>query len=94
VPDWVEPAWHLFVIRHPNRDLLRKHLLSLGIETGIHYPVPPHLSEAYSDEGWDEGALPITEELANTVLSLPMSPHLQPAQIQLVIQAILEFEPA
>jgi dTDP-4-amino-4,6-dideoxygalactose transaminase len=50
VPDWVEPAWHLFVIRHPSRDLLREHLLSLGIETGIHYPVPPHLSEAYSDK--------------------------------------------
>jgi dTDP-4-amino-4,6-dideoxygalactose transaminase len=93
VPDWVEPAWHLFVIRHPSRDLLREHLLSLGIETGIHYPVPPHLSEAYSDKGWDEGVLPITEELATTVLSLPMSPHLQPAQIQRVSQAILQFEP-
>lgn len=92
VQEGVESAWHLFVIRHVRRDLLREHLSSCDIETGIHYPIPPHLSDAYSDHGYKRGSLPLTEDLANTVLSLPMYPHLRTSQIERVTTAILEFQ--
>jgi dTDP-4-amino-4,6-dideoxygalactose transaminase len=75
VPEGIRPAWHLFVIRHTQRDALQKHLTQAGIGTLIHYPVPPHLSEAYSNLGYHPGNFPITEELANMVLSLPIGPH-------------------
>lgn len=69
-------AWHLFVVRHPRRDALLRHLSGCGVETLIHYPTPPHLSPAYADLGIPLGALPVTERLAAEVLSLPMGPHL------------------
>ena len=77
VPDWAEPVWHLFVIRHPRRDTLQERLAQAGIGTLIHYPVPPHLSGAYADAGVLRGALPIAEELARTALSIPIGPHLR-----------------
>jgi len=76
VPAWAEPVWHLFVVRHSRRDALQRRLAEAEIGTLIHYPVPPHLSGAYADAGWNRGAFPIAEELANSVLSLPMGPHL------------------
>jgi len=76
VPDWAEPVWHLFVIRHPGRDRLQQQLADAGIGTLIHYPVPPHLSGAYADGRGSRGDYPLAEELAGTVLSLPMGPHL------------------
>jgi dTDP-4-amino-4,6-dideoxygalactose transaminase len=76
VLDWAEPVWHLFVVRHPKRDVLQQRLSEYGIGTLIHYPVPPHLSGAYAGDRIIQGSLPITEELANTVLSLPIGPHL------------------
>lgn len=75
VPDWAEPVWHLFVVRHPRRDELQRHLSEAGIGTLIHYPIPPHASEAY--EGEFAGThLELAERLAATVLSLPIGPHL------------------
>jgi dTDP-4-amino-4,6-dideoxygalactose transaminase len=85
VPAWAEPVWHLFVVRHPNRDALQQRLTAAGVGTLIHYPVPPHLSGAYADGKWKRGAFPIAEELADTVLSLPMGPHLSKTQIDLVV---------
>jgi dTDP-4-amino-4,6-dideoxygalactose transaminase len=90
VPDWAEPVWHLFVVRHPNRDALQQGLTEAGIGTLIHYPVPPHLSGAYADAKWAPGAYPVAEALANTVLSLPMGPHLREAQAKLVEREIIE----
>jgi dTDP-3-amino-3,4,6-trideoxy-alpha-D-glucose transaminase len=90
VSNEVDSAWHLFVIRHRDRDRLRRSLESRGIETAIHYPVPPHLSPAYASLGFKRGDFPITERLAGTVLSLPMGPHLSEAQVELVIQAVHE----
>lgn len=58
VPDWAEPVWHLYVIRHPRRDTLQKALGEAGACTLIHYPVPPHLQEAYRAGGWARGAFP------------------------------------
>jgi len=56
VPEWAEPVWHLFVVRHPQRDRLQEKLTAAGIGTMIHYPVPPHLSGAYAGDGWASGA--------------------------------------
>jgi dTDP-4-amino-4,6-dideoxygalactose transaminase len=81
VPDWAEPVWHLFVVRHPQRDAFQQKLTAAEIGTLIHYPVPPHLSGAYADAGWTRGAFPIAENLADTVLSLPMGPHLTGEQV-------------
>ncbi|MBI4915350.1 MAG: DegT/DnrJ/EryC1/StrS family aminotransferase [Acidobacteria bacterium] len=76
VPAWAEPIWHQFVVRHPRRDALQATLTAQGVGTMIHYPVPPHLSTAYAELGMTPGAYPIAEALANTVLSLPIGPHL------------------
>ncbi len=91
VPDGMDPSWHLFVVRHPERDALQRHLTEAGIGTLIHYPVPPHLSKAYAEMGCKRGDFPITEEIAQTVLSLPVGPHLQAEQIEAVVQSIESF---
>jgi dTDP-4-amino-4,6-dideoxygalactose transaminase len=92
VPEGIEPAWHQFVVQHPQRDTLQSHLTRSGIGTLIHYPVPPHLSQAYAEMGLKSGALPITERLARTVLSLPVGPHLPEDQVQTVVRAVKEFK--
>ncbi|MFP4477544.1 MAG: DegT/DnrJ/EryC1/StrS family aminotransferase [Desulfatibacillaceae bacterium] len=89
VPEWSEPVWHLYVVRHPDRETLRQRLEAAGIGTLVHYPVPPHRSEAYAREC--EGLqFPVTDRLADTVLSLPMGPHLTREQQGRVISAIRE----
>lgn len=92
VPMGMDPSWHLFVIRYPLRDALQKHLTEAGIGTLIHYPVPPHLSNAYVELGAGVGSFPITESIANTILSLPMGPHLTSEQAELVIRSIKSFK--
>lgn len=91
VPDYAEPVWHLFVVRHPWRDELQKHLTAQGIGTLVHYPVPPHLAGAYRELQIREGSLPVAEELARTVLSLPMGPHLSADQANRVVDAVRSF---
>jgi dTDP-4-amino-4,6-dideoxygalactose transaminase len=81
-------VWHVFVIRHPQRDKLQALLAEAGVGTLIHYPVPPHLSGAYASAGLPAGTLPLAEKLADTVLSLPMSPHLTADQVEQVITAV------
>lgn len=85
VPDWAEPAWHLYVVRSPDRDGLQKWLAAAGVGTMIHYPIPPHMQKAYSDLGLTPEALPLARDLSREVLSLPMGPHLDPAQGKNVI---------
>lgn len=92
VPELMNPSWHLFVIRHQQRDILQKHLTEAGIGTLIHYPVPPHLSKAYAELGNRVGDYPITENIAETVLSLPMGPHLTIEQTEKVIHSIRSFD--
>ncbi len=91
VPEWATPVWHLFVIRHPSRDKLQRHLASAGIDTLIHYPIPPHLSEAYADINMKLGVLPTTENLANEVLSLPIGPQLDISSAEAVIIQVKKF---
>jgi dTDP-3-amino-3,4,6-trideoxy-alpha-D-glucose transaminase len=74
----VEPVWHLFVVRHPRRDVCRETLRERGIETGIHYPVLPHLSAPYRDGGQPTDRFPVAERLAAASLSLPIYPQLEP----------------
>ena len=89
VPGWAEPAWHLFAVGHPDRDACRAALERQGIETQIHYPVPPHLSGAYSDFNAMRGSFPVTERLAGTTLSLPLYPQLDPKSCAEVATAVV-----
>jgi len=92
VPQWAEPVWHLFVVRHAYREKLQKHLTAHGIGTLIHYPVPPHLSAAYRSEIDIKGRLQITEELASSVLSLPIGPHLTKHASSEVVKALKQAQ--
>lgn len=81
-------AWHLYVVRHPDRDRLQQQLSEAGVTTLIHYPRPPHLQEAYAALGLGEGRFPLAEQYAATVLSLPIGPHVSLAQVNHVIEAV------
>jgi dTDP-4-amino-4,6-dideoxygalactose transaminase len=87
VPDWAEPVWHLFVVQHPQRDSLQQTLADAGVGTLIHYPIPPHLQEAYGHSRWQPGDFPLAERMADQVLSLPMGPHMETEQVAMVIDA-------
>jgi dTDP-4-amino-4,6-dideoxygalactose transaminase len=88
VPLWAEPVWHLFVVRHTCRDIFQKRLEEREIGTLIHYPVPPHRSDAYGERGFAEGAFPITEAISHTIISLPMGPHMSDKQVQFVVEIV------
>lgn len=91
VPKWAEPVWHIFAVRHTQRDALQASLAEARIGTLIHYPAPPHLSGAYARAGWKAGDFPIAEEIAETELSLPLGPHLDARSQDAAIRAIQEF---
>lgn len=84
-------VYHLYVIQTRNRDALQAHLTRRGIQTGLHYPVPLHLQEAYSDLGYRRGAFPVAEQVADRGLSLPMFAELTDEQITYVCETIKEF---
>lgn len=87
VPNWAEPVWHLFVIRHKDRDGLAKRLRERGIGTMVHYPVPPHLQPAYCQYG-GVASFPISETIHREVLSLPMGPVMSDEDVEHVIAAV------
>ena len=86
-------TWHQFVIHSPHRDALKAWLAENGIGSEIHYPIPPHLSEAYRYLGYHEGDFPITEKNAREVLSLPMFNGLREDEQAFVIDTINRFRP-
>src|SRR5215467_2864996 len=88
-----ESVWHLYVVRTEQREQLKNHLVSKGINASIHYPVPIHLQPAYEELGYKGGDFPVTEFYAERILSLPMYAELSAEQIQQVSSAILEFLP-
>lgn len=92
VVPWTEPVWHLFVVRHPDRNKLQDKLGAEGIGTMIHYPIPPHLQPAYLSFGYSVGDFPIAEQMANSVLSIPIGPHVTSSQVDEVSQQLLRFE--
>ena len=77
-------VWHLFVVRHPERDRLQKKLMEKEVGSMIHYPIPPHLQPAYIELGWVEGAFPISEKIHREVLSLPIGPTMQNEEVEIV----------
>jgi dTDP-4-amino-4,6-dideoxygalactose transaminase len=83
--------WHQFVVRSEMRDELIRYLDEKNIGTIIHYPIPPHLSEAYAYLGIKKGALPITEKYAETVLSIPLYNGMTEEEQSYVIAALNEF---
>jgi dTDP-4-amino-4,6-dideoxygalactose transaminase len=85
-----DPVWHLFVIRVPQRDRIQARLNERGIAAGIHYPVPLHRQPAYKHLNIADGALPITERVAASIISLPMYPELIRDQIEVVSRAVIE----
>jgi dTDP-4-amino-4,6-dideoxygalactose transaminase len=88
VPAFADPVWHLFVVRHPQRDAIAKKLGESGVGTMIHYPVAPHLQPAYASLGLKAGDLPVSEKLHAEVLSLPIGPTQTDAQTEEVIAAV------
>ena len=84
-------VYHLYVIRSKRRDELQEYLKGKGIGTLIHYPIPPHLQEAYHDLGYKKGDFPIAEELAETSLSLPIWPGMTISQVELIASEIKQF---
>lgn len=102
IPDLILPpvtppgecVWHLFVVRHPERDALQRHLAAQGVDTLIHYPVPPHLSEAYQSCGWKKGQFPIAESMAATALSIPVDPNMTDDAVDHVIASLKSFKGA
>lgn len=84
-------VYHLFVVRTKKRDALLSHLQKSGVGCIIHYPVPIHLQDAYRGSGWKRGDFPVTEQISNEILSLPMYAELTEAQIEHVAGKIREF---
>jgi dTDP-4-amino-4,6-dideoxygalactose transaminase len=89
-PD-AKSAWHLYVIRHAYRDELQRHLTAAGVGCLIHYPVPPHRTDAYRRGGWCGRHLGVAERLAAESLSLPMGPHLSEEDVARVADAVRSF---
>lgn len=85
-------VWHLFVIEAQNRGQLQDYLFEYGIETQIHYPVPPHLSRAYKYLGYKQGDFPITEKLADRIISLPLYEGMSEEETAYVIKVINKFK--
>ena len=83
--------YHLYVILVDNRDELQTFLNEKGIFTGLHYPLPLHLQKAYKHLGYQKGDFPVTENVAERLLSLPMFPELTQEQIEYVVKSIKEF---
>ncbi len=88
VAPWAVPVHHLYVVETDSRDELAAHLDELGVATGIHYPVPIHLTPAFSSLGYSAGDFPVAERLAERILSLPMHPHLIPADVVHVAESV------
>lgn len=84
-------VYHLYVARAKNRQKLVEHLSSSGIQTGVHYPIPVHLQEAYGHLCYKKGSFPVAEEYSDEILSLPMFPELKEEEIREVVNSIKEF---
>lgn len=82
-------VWHIFAVRTQNRDEFQKYLTEKGIQTIIHYPTPPHKQGAYKE--WNNLSFPITEEIHNTILSLPISPVMTDSEIEKIVEVVNEY---
>ncbi len=89
--DWAESVYHLYVVRHPRRDDLKKHLEAHKVGCALHYPLPLHLQKCYASLGHKAGDFPVTEKAARECLSLPIYPELTDDQVQHVAAVIKDF---
>jgi len=90
-PEWSRSVYHLYVVRVQDRTGLQKQLAEAKIDTGIHYPVPLHLQQAYKHFGYKQGDFPVTEHVSSEILSLPMYPQIEAEQQRTVVQKTAEF---
>lgn len=88
VPPWAEPVWHLYVIQAEKRNGIQKLLSDQGVGTLIHYPIPPHLQNAYLSSGFSANSFPIAGRLSERVLSTPIGPHLSQKQAIQVVKIL------
>lgn len=86
------PVWHVFVVRTADRERFRSHLGGRGVETLVHYPIPPFRQRAYENE-FDPAHYPISDLLHSEVLSLPIGPHMSEVDVARVIDAVVSYEP-
>ena len=91
VMDYAYHVYHVYGVRVPQRDALQQTLQQQGVQTGIHYPIPVHMLEAYADLGYKPGDLPCSEQIANNILSLPMFAELSDEQINIVTDTLLKL---
>ncbi len=85
----LQHVWHLFVIRHPDRNILQQYLYEKGIQTLIHYPIPPHKQKAY--EMFNDQSLPVTEMIHNQVISLPISQIITSAEVEYIVETLNSY---
>jgi len=90
-PEWSLSVHHLFVIRVPDRQRLQRFLEENGVGTMVHYPIPPHLQPAYAEFDWRKGDFPISEQMHDEVLSLPMGPHLSEHHLKNIVRLIRTY---
>jgi dTDP-4-amino-4,6-dideoxygalactose transaminase len=88
---WTKGVYHLYVIRTQDREALQASLTEVGIGSGIHYPIPLHLQKAYQNLGYKKGDFPVTEQVAEEIVSLPMFPQLTNSQLDQVANRVKEF---
>jgi dTDP-4-amino-4,6-dideoxygalactose transaminase len=88
---WAKHVYHLYVVRTPERDQLKEWLDSKEIGTGMHYPIPVHLQEAWRRYGGDEYSLPVTEKITGEILSLPVYPELEEGEVDYICECVSEF---
>jgi len=89
--EWAKHVYHLYVIRTPDRDELRAWLETKGVSSGMHYPIPIHLQEAWRNYGGGDFSLPITEKVVREILSLPMYPELSAEEVDYICNCIQDF---
>ena len=90
-PDYAESVWHLYVVRHAQREELKKHLEANGVGCALHYPLPLHLQKCYDELGYQPGDFPNSEKAASQCLSLPIYPELTDEQIVRVAEVVKDF---
>jgi dTDP-4-amino-4,6-dideoxygalactose transaminase len=90
-PTWSRAVFHLYVVRTADRDGLMAHLKTAGVGTGIHYPIPLHLQNAYASLDYRKGDFPVCERIAAEIVSLPMYPQLSAEQQAHVVKEIVRF---
>lgn len=89
VEDWDAHVFHIFPVRCPQRDRLQKYLSDHGVQTIIHYPIPPHQQECYRE--WNTLSFPVTEQIHNEELSLPISPVMTDEEVQQIVEILNKY---